>query len=178
MELAGGFETCSQSPPHALGNGVILASAAGDFRPIVVAFPKHWVVVGWLMKSVNISTGWPRRTMLVAGGCCSLLGLVGLFEWYSANEVLRYVISALSPMQPNTALSFWLCGMGLLAMVRGWRCLSAMSGVAVAAISLLTFIQYMFTVDVGIDQFFIAIESTRQPGYPGRMAPPPPCASR
>jgi hypothetical protein len=32
--------------------------------------------------------------------------------------------------------------------------------------------QYIFTIDLGIDQLFMVIEITKQPVHPGRMAPP------
>jgi hypothetical protein len=62
--------------------------------------------------------------------------------------------------------------------VFGWRGLAAASGLIVATIGLTTFIQYVFPIDVGIDQFFMVIEITKQPVHPGRMAPSPLYASR
>ena len=123
------------------------------------------------MAQGNTSIGWPKLIMLVAGGGCSLLGLAVLFGWYSSNEVLIHVGPTLPPMQPNTALNFWLCGTGLLALAFGWWYLAAVSGVIVVTVGLLTFLQYMFTIDLGIDQCLMAIEMTRQPFFPGRMAP-------
>jgi len=149
-------------------------SALGNFLPIVLSLPKIWVVVRFIMKLGKTNTGWPKLVILAAGGCCTLLGLVVLFGLYTSSWALTYVTSSLSPMQPNTALSFWLCGVGFLAMVYGWRYLAAVSGVIVAAIGLLTFIQYLFMVDLGIDQFLMAIEITNQPVHPGRMAPTTP----
>ena len=123
------------------------------------------------MAQGNTSIGWPKLIMLVAGGGCSLLGLAVLFGWYSSNEVLIHVGPTLPPMQPNTALNFWLCGTGLLALALGWWHLAAVSGAIVVTVGLLTILQYMFTIDLGIDQCLIAIEMTRQPFLPGRMAP-------
>jgi hypothetical protein len=71
------------------------------------------------MAQGNVSIGWPKLVMLVAGGGCSLLGLAVLLGWYSSNEVLIHVSPALPPMQPNMALNFWLCGTGLLALAFG-----------------------------------------------------------
>ncbi len=124
------------------------------------------------MQSENTGTGWSQLVMLMAGGCCSLLGLVVLFGWYSDREVLTQITSSLAPMQPNTALSFCLCGIGFLSIVFGWRGLAAMNGLIVATIGLTTFIQYIFSIDLGIDQFFMVIDITKQPVHPGRMSPP------
>jgi PAS domain S-box-containing protein len=123
------------------------------------------------MKSGKINAGWPRLVILTAGGCCSLLGLAVLLGWYTSSWAFTYLSPTLSPMQPNAALSFWLCGVGFLAMVSGWHDLAAGTGVLVAAIGLLTFVQSQFTVDVGIDQLLMAIEITKQPVHPGCMAP-------
>jgi two-component system, sensor histidine kinase and response regulator len=46
-----------------------------------------------------------------------------------------------------------------------------LSGVIVVTAGLLTFFQYMFTIDLSIDQCLMAIEITKQPIFPGRMAP-------
>jgi hypothetical protein len=58
------------------------------------------------MKLGNTGTGWSQFVMLVAGGCCSLLGLVVLFGWYSDRVVLTQIAASLAPMRPNTTLSF------------------------------------------------------------------------
>jgi hypothetical protein len=71
------------------------------------------------MKSGNTGTGWSQLVMLVSSGCCSLRGLVVLFGWFSDREVLTQIAASLAPMQPNTALRFRLCSMGLLAIVFG-----------------------------------------------------------
>jgi sensor domain CHASE-containing protein len=130
------------------------------------------VVERFFMEPGKTNAGWPKLVILAAGGCCTLLGLAVLFGLYTSSWALTYVTSSLSPMQPTTALSVWLCGVGFLAMVNGWRYLAAVSGVIVAAIALLTFIQYLFVVDWGFDQFLLAIAITNQPVHPGRMSPP------
>jgi hypothetical protein len=47
----------------------------------------------------------------------------------------------------------------------------AVSGLTVATAGLMTFTQYIFTIDVRINQFFGVIEIAKQPVHPGRMAP-------
>jgi hypothetical protein len=65
-------------------------------------------------------------------------------------------------MQPNTALSFWLCGIGAPGLAVGWWYPTAVCGVIVVTVALLVILQYVFRVDLGIDQCLLAIDITRQ----------------
>lgn len=101
-----------------------------------------------------------------------------LIGWAFDVAVLKSVVPALATMKANTALAFLLAGIAL-----GSRCLSEMrrshawigqfcAGL-VAAIGLLTLIEYANGWDIGIDDLLFRGEGPRLAGNvsPGRMAP-------
>jgi PAS domain S-box-containing protein len=108
---------------------------------------------------------------LVLGLATFLLGLTVLIGWYTENVTLIQILPIFVPMQYNTALGFILSGAGLLALVNGNRTWLAVFAGIVATIGLATFYQYIFDVDLGIDQLFMRHYITVQTSHPGRMAP-------
>ena len=116
---------------------------------------------------------WPRTKLVsaVCGLLPMLLGIVVLLGWYTHNVALIQVSPAFVPMQYNTALGFLVCGLGLFLAVRA-RAKGALAfGVLAAVIGALTLIEYMFGVDLGIDQLLMEHYVTVATSNPGRMAP-------
>ncbi len=113
------------------------------------------------------------RTMisLVAGFTSCLIGAIVILGWYTGNVTLIQIFPTFVPMQYNTALGFLLSGVGLVALVRGYSRTTVLFGGVVAAIGLLTLIEYIFVVDLGIDQLLMDHYVTTQTSHPGRMAP-------
>ena len=108
---------------------------------------------------------------LVLGIMLILLGLIVLIGWHSKNTVLLQVIPSFVAMVYNTALGFVLSGAGLLALLNGNRKLVVLCAGIVTTGGLLTLIEYLFTVNLGIDQFLIEHYISIQTPDPGRMAP-------
>ncbi|HEX2896713.1 MAG TPA: PAS domain-containing protein, partial [candidate division Zixibacteria bacterium] len=76
-----------------------------------------------------------------------------------------------TPMVFNTAFSFFLCGVGIIAHVFRSRLIPQICGISVLILAALTLIQYVFKVELGIDRLIIEpYISVRNP-FPGRMAP-------
>ncbi len=100
------------------------------------------------------------------------MGFVVLLGWYAHIEVLVQVHPAFVPMQFNTALGFLLCGIGLLSLVCSRSRVGIACGTAAVAVGLLTLIEYIFGVSLGIDQLlmdhYVTVKTFR---YPGRMGP-------
>jgi signal transduction histidine kinase len=105
------------------------------------------------------------------GGISAVLGLVVLAGWYTQTEVLIQVHPAFVPMQYNTATGFLLGGLGLLALVYSQPHIAVACGGVVAAIGILTLVEYIFGVDLGIDQLMMKHYVTVKTSHPGRMAP-------
>jgi PAS domain S-box-containing protein len=99
------------------------------------------------------------------------LGALVLAGWYLHQPALIQVNPAFVPMQYNTALGFALAGAALLAL--GWsRTRSAVGlGLVVSAVGVLTLVEYIFGLDLHIDQLFMEHYIDLKTSNPGRMAP-------
>ena len=112
------------------------------------------------------------RTLIIAtGGLSALLGIVVLAGWYTHTIILIQVLPTFVPMQYNTALGFLLSGLGVLALVYKLPRLVVVSGGLVATVGILTLIEYIFGVDLGIDQLMMEHYVGVKTSHLGRMAP-------
>ena len=115
------------------------------------------------------------RTLRIAAGAAGLLttalGVIVIAGWYTRNEALIQVLPTFVPMQYNTALGFVLCGAGLTALVLGLRRIGAFFGAVAALVGVLTLVEYVFGVSLGIDELFMEHDITVETSHPGRMAP-------
>jgi len=100
-----------------------------------------------------------------------LLGTVVLFGWYTHDASLIQVNPAFVPMQYNTALGFALAGLGLLAMLISRSRIAMLFGMLVLLTGALTLIEYIFGMDLHIDQLFMQHYINVATSHPGRMAP-------
>lgn len=107
----------------------------------------------------------------VAGAAAATLGLTVMVGWHTHTVGLIQVLPVFAPMRYNTAVGFLLSGIGLVALVHHRSRLAVVLGSVVGAIGLLTLIQYIFGVELGIDQFFLEAYITVETSHPGRMAP-------
>lgn len=122
----------------------------------------------------RISTGrmhLGRPVAVAAGSIAVALGVAVLVGWYTRSTLLIQVVPAFAPMQYNAALAFLLCGTGLLALIGGWLRLATGCGLSAAVLGMLTFIEYVFSVSLGIDQLFFQPFLIVHPTSPGRMPP-------
>lgn len=100
-----------------------------------------------------------------------ILGMLVLFGWYLNVPLLIQVHPSFVPMQYNTALGFLLCGAGLICLNFNRSHFSLGLGSITLLIGGLTLIQYIFSVDLGLDQLFMDHYITVKTHHPGRMAP-------
>ncbi len=108
---------------------------------------------------------------ITAGTLAALLGSIVLFGWYTHNPDLIQVNPAFVPMQYNTALGFVLGGGGLLALSFAYSRIAAVLGAMTLLIGIFTLIEYVFSVDLHIDQLFMQHYINLKTSNPGRMAP-------
>jgi PAS domain S-box-containing protein len=123
------------------------------------------------MKRESNAIRWPDLVLVGAAGFSAALGLAVLIGWHTRTVSLVQLVPGFVSMMYNTAVAFVLCGAGLLAAAYGRRRLAAAGGVLVATIGLLTLVEYLFGVDLGIDQLLITPYITVEASHPGRMAP-------
>ncbi|MFY0563404.1 sensor histidine kinase [Archangium lansingense] len=118
-----------------------------------------------------------RRLAILQGGLVLVVGLVVFVAWLAGIDSLKGLRPGLPTMKANTALCFMLCGATLVleglphfsSLIR--RAAQVCSGLVIL-ISVLTFAQYLFGVDLGVDHLLVK-DTARglELGYPGRMAP-------
>ncbi|MDA3898517.1 MAG: hypothetical protein PF482_20450 [Desulfobacteraceae bacterium] len=123
---------------------------------------------------IKLSDSRPDRLKWVsicAGILSAILGMVVLIGWYTHNANLIQVHRTFVPMQYNTALGFLLCGMAMvLILLEKFRPAALLASIA-GLIGLLTLAEYLFNINIGIDQLFMKHYITVQTSHPGRMAP-------
>ena len=117
---------------------------------------------------------WPLRLGQVSGGFSVLLGFTVLVGWYTHNQTLLRISPTFVAMAYNTALGFFLCGLGLIAAGRDHsrpaRFLTLSAGAAGMVLGLLTLSEYTFHVSLGLDQLFMKAYLRSGVTAPGRMA--------
>ncbi len=119
---------------------------------------------------IRVPSPWLSRLTVLAGGIVLTLGIVVMFGWHAGNLAVIRVLPTAVPMYYNTALSFVLTGIGLLAMASGWSRLARVTGGIVATIGTFTLSEYLFGVDIGIDQALMTDWVHFGSVAPGRMA--------
>ncbi|MGI9248219.1 MAG: ATP-binding protein, partial [Woeseiaceae bacterium] len=104
-------------------------------------------------------------------GLSVLLGATVLFGWYTRNTDLIQINPAFVPMQYNTALGFLLCGAGLGLLVSRHERIAMVLGAVAVVIGGGTLLEYIFSLDLGLDQLFMEHYIQVETSHPGRMAP-------
>ena len=96
---------------------------------------------------------WPARLAAGAAVLVMALGATVLAGWFSYSPALIQVLPQLPPMTRNTAACFLLCGLALLMLaLRGPRWLVVMFAGMAGVLSLLTLVEIVIRVDLGINE--------------------------
>jgi PAS domain S-box-containing protein len=111
-----------------------------------------------------------RLASAACGALVLAIGIGVLIGWQLDIPTLKSVLPGLATEKANTALSFALCGAGLLCMHRPWPTAGAVLGAAVAALATLTIFQDVMGFDAGLDELLYPDPETVV-GAPGRMSP-------
>jgi PAS domain S-box-containing protein len=106
-----------------------------------------------------------------SGASVAALGGLVVAGWITVAVALIQVLPGFPPMQYNTALGFMICGAALLAAALELRRPTALLGGLAAVIGLATVWEYLFRVDLGIDDILVETYLFTGVSNPGRMAP-------
>ncbi|WP_413173136.1 PAS domain-containing protein [Anabaena azotica] len=109
----------------------------------------------------------------------ALIGCIVLLGWIFNIPILKSMLPGLVAMKVNTALGFifsgiclWLWHQYCQTKLLHLKLISQILAVMVALLGLLTIIQYIFNINLRIDQLLIKeAENAVFTSYPGRMAP-------
>src|SRR4051812_40331274 len=99
------------------------------------------------------------------------VGVVVAFGWFSHSRVLVEIQPGWASMKFNTALCFFVLGVGALAMLHEHRTLALISAGVVFVIGSGSAAETFLGVDLKLDQFLIAHFLTSPGVPPGRMSP-------
>lgn len=100
-----------------------------------------------------------------------ILGLTIMAGWVTKHDSLIQIAPHFAPMQFNTALGFFLSGLGLFYLSRNKHIISIVLGVVISTLGIATIIQYAYGLNLGIDTMFVDPHLTTKTSHPGRMAP-------
>ncbi|NKB47248.1 MAG: EAL domain-containing protein [Legionellales bacterium] len=111
-----------------------------------------------------------KTTVRILATLVWLVALVTLIAWYFNIQWLFQLAPDLVAMQHNTALCFFLLSLSLLCYSH-LRWATLITNGLVLLIALLTICEYIFHVQLGLDELFVTAHSFKETAYPGRMAP-------
>ncbi|MDC0345039.1 CHASE domain-containing protein, partial [Alphaproteobacteria bacterium] len=102
---------------------------------------------------------------------CLLMGLAVMVGWHTHNTSLIQISDSFAPMQYNTALGFVASGLGLFFLSSQWLFPSLLSGFFLFILGIATLSQYIFGIDLFIDELLMKGYIFTKTSHPGRMAP-------
>lgn len=122
---------------------------------------------------MSMSKRWCRSVVVIASGISILLGLVVMVAWHFQVTAVIQVMPGSPPIRYNTALAFLLSGIALFSLKSNRK-----QGLAIATSGLvlliggLTLSEYIFDLNLGIDQLFVEDYLTNTLYGPGQAAAP------
>jgi PAS domain S-box-containing protein len=106
-----------------------------------------------------------------SGASVAALGGLVIAGWLTVAVALIQVLPGMPPMQYNTALGFMVCGAALLSATLDLRRPTALLGGLAATLGLATLFEFLFRINLGIDDFLVETYILTGVSDPGRMAP-------
>lgn len=112
-----------------------------------------------------------------ATGITIILAMIVIIGWYLENNLLTSIFPGQVDMKFNTAVGFLLASLAILlfyfsAKNKSLYKIACFLSLSVAAIGLLTLLEYIFDFNPGIDEFFVMDPMGNSAGnFAGRMSP-------
>lgn len=100
-------------------------------------------------------TSWSHLLIMTTGLISTCLGLVVMLGWHIHNRWLLQILPEAVPMTYNTALMFSLSGVSVLALEHKQYKIARWLAIALGVIGVLTLFQYIFDVNLGIDELLM-----------------------
>ncbi|MFN3531168.1 MAG: putative bifunctional diguanylate cyclase/phosphodiesterase [Candidatus Brocadia sp.] len=127
-------------------------------------------------RSVVPLTSTRSRVAQICSGMAACLGIIALLGWALDFQLLASICSNYIPMAPNTATAFVVLGITLFVLTRwpvnriSWW-LAKAAVIFVLLLGLLTLIQYLTDIGLGIDQLLFVTTKTLGKVPMGYMSP-------
>ncbi len=112
-----------------------------------------------------------QRWALFSGVFLLFLGLAVVIGWHEKQSDLSHINPSFLSMKYNTAWAFFFLGSGLVAQYFSKIRIALSAGVVVISMGILTLIQYLAGVSLGIDEWIVKDIVANEMPYPGRMSP-------
>jgi len=110
--------------------------------------------------------------LFLGGTIVVLIGAMALYGWQAGHPAFVQLRPGYAPIQFNAAVSLILLGVGVWLMgAQRALWLTPMLAAPVALLGFLTLVQYLFTVDLGIDRLLFEPSIAVGSPYPGRLSP-------
>ncbi len=132
--------------------------------------------LGWYSHPPARPAFTSRRGATILGWIALVLSLTAMLGWLIGERALRSITDGHADMKANTAVALTLAAIALLIQASGasgrrTRRLSLVLAATVGAISLVTLLEWLTGLDLGIDQLLFRDVARVGAHYPGRMAP-------
>jgi PAS domain S-box-containing protein len=114
-----------------------------------------------------------RVLQFVPAGLARIIALINFFlmvAWYAHFETLIKLSPTSPPIQFNTAFTLFFTSVSILLFRSNRKALAGLCALIVFTMGTLTFLEFMFHINLGIDQLFIDCYLAALPAHPGRMA--------
>jgi signal transduction histidine kinase len=115
-------------------------------------------------SSLSLKTYLPNVIPILIAG-------VVLFGWHTNQPRLIQIHADWAPMQYNTALGFLACGLAGIFIHKSRYSISKPLAFFLILLGGLTLAEYVFNVNLSIDEMFKEHSITTKTSHPGRMAP-------
>jgi PAS domain S-box-containing protein len=122
------------------------------------------------MEKANPAVKWFSRVAVVAGGLSATMGLLALIGWHTHIAILVQGRPSSAAMVYNTALGLFLSGMAVVSLALGRPRVALAGSFYGVVVGLLTIIEYLFRLNLGIDQLLMNAYIVTGNAHPGRMA--------
>ncbi len=121
------------------------------------------------VPSQSKTTAWVLRGVQLTALLTALLGAIVIVGWLMRDSRLVQIVPGYAHLQFNAALCFLISGVGLLALTLGRPLMARACGVIVGLFGVVTFAEYVFGVNLGIDRLFMTFTFSDDLLFPGRM---------
>jgi len=111
------------------------------------------------------------KVFLLCNVVSLLVGLTVLFGWHTHQPSLIQIHESWVPMQYNTALGFFFCGLAGILILYSQYSIKRFVVLIPILLGGLTLIEYASDMDLLIDEMFMKHFITTKTSHPGRMAP-------
>jgi|GEM_PF-5629742 len=102
---------------------------------------------------------------------CILAGAVVMGGWFAGSTTITQIHPDFAPMQFNTALGIFLLGCGVFSFAIKQTIIPIICALLCLILGGATIVEYVWHIDLGLDQLFVHAEAAARTSHPGRMSP-------